>query len=87
MRDKNTRLSVQLVTMLAVRSSEPGRTQTRAVDTFAVAATHRVLTLCVWHIALLTFPAGVTDAPTGPILAVTVTQRRTDACINDSQSP
>jgi len=65
--------------MLAMNSSEPGRTQTDAVNTFAIATACRVFTLRVWYITLLTFPTGVTDTLTCTVVAVTVTQRRTYA--------
>jgi len=63
----------ELLTMLTVKSSEARCTQTRAVNTPAIAAACRVLTLCVWHITLLTLPADMADTPTSTVVAVTAT--------------
>jgi len=52
-----------LVTMLAVDSSEAGRTETGSVYTLSIPSTGRVLTLRLWYIALLALPAGVADTP------------------------
>jgi len=49
--------------MLAVDSSEAGRTETGSVYTLSIPSTGRVLTLRLWYIALLALPAGVADTP------------------------
>jgi len=69
----------EMLTMLTMNSSEARCTETRAINTLAIATARRVFTVCVWHVAFLTLPAGMTDTPACTILAITVTQRRTYA--------